>query len=690
MDIRHMLLILPGFSLSFNAQISWAQEQDLEVIFVTSERVSASKYDTPFVVDQLSADDIRNNLMRSLPDALNAFNGVMVQKTSYGQGSPYIRGFTGFRTLFLYDGIRLNNSTFREGPNQYWNTVDAFTIEKMEIVKGPSSSLYGADAIGGTVQAFSTELNTGPAVDNKELNYFYRAASAEHSQLIHTSFKAEGKDLAYQLGASYKDFGDLTRGNNIIQKNTGYPEYNMDAKLALNLNQQWSLVSAAYLTQQDDVPRTHSTIYSTSFAGTTIGNELRRDLTQKRLMAYVKLVGQEVNEYISNAQITLSYQQQKEDRERLRSRSRFDTQGVRTNTLGLQLQLSSELNDSQYVYGIDAYFDQVDSYSSSNSIQGPVADDASYTWLGAYIQARTELDKKWDLLAGGRINYMQASADKISDPTSGEILTLDNNWNNVVGNIAINYLLNNENNLYAGIAQGFRAPNLSDLTRFDTARSNEFEIPATELDSEHYTNYSIGYKHHSKDLIMDWSIFYTSVNDQIERIPTGNQNAEGEFEISKENIGDGYFSGAELAIDYQFSATWSLSTQLAYITGKSDTYSSSEKIESREYASRLMPAMAKIALNYAPQHLPWWGSLSISAAEKADRLSPRDELDTDRIPPGGTPGYEIVTIHSGYTFSDKLALSCTIENLFDKDYRIHGSGQNEAGFNFILGLSGKL
>lgn len=688
MDILPKIFMLSA--LCINQQTSWADEQDLEVIFVTSERISASAFDTPFVVDQLNADDIRNNLARNLPDALNAFNGVMVQKTAYGQGSPYIRGFTGFRTLFLYDGIRLNNSTFREGPNQYWNTVDAFTIDKLEIVKGPSSSLYGADAIGGTVQAFSSELDTSGANENNELNYFYRAASAEHSQLVHTSFKSEGKDLAFQLGGSYKDFGDLIRGHNIQQPNTGYSEYNLDAKLALGINQHWSLVSAAYLTQQDDVPRTHSTIYSTSFAGTTIGTDLKRDLTQKRLMTYLKLTGREVSEHISEAQFTLSYQQQKESRERLRSLNRFDTQGVTTNTLGLQVQLSSELNSSQYVYGIDAYFDQVDSYSSSNSIQGPVADDASYTWLGAYIQARTKLDEKWDFIAGGRINYMQARAEKISDPTSGDILTLDKSWNDIVANAAINYLLNKENNLYAGIAQGFRAPNLSDLTRFDTARSNEFEIPATELDSEHYTNYSFGYKHHSEKLITDLSVFYTSINDQIERIPTGKKNADGEFEISKENIGDGYFSGAEVTIDYHFTTDWKLSSQFAYIAGKSDTFKTSEKIKSSEYASRLMPTMIKISLNYSPQHLPWWGKINLSSAEKADRLSPRDTLDSGRIPPGGTPGYGVVNIQAGYTFSEKLTFTCSIENLFDKDYRIHGSGQNEAGFNFILGLSGKL
>ena len=77
----------------------------------------------------------------------------MVQKTALGQGSPFIRGFTGFRTVLLIDGFRLNNSVFRDGPNQYWNTVDAWSLEKLELVKGPTSAQYGSDAVGGAVHA---------------------------------------------------------------------------------------------------------------------------------------------------------------------------------------------------------------------------------------------------------------------------------------------------------------------------------------------------------------------------------------------------------------------------------------------------------------------------------------------------------------------------------------------------------
>jgi hemoglobin/transferrin/lactoferrin receptor protein len=81
----------------------------------------------------------------------------MLQKTSYGQGSPFLRGFTGFRTLLMVDGVRLNNAVFREGPNQYWNTVDPWSVDRYEVVLGPASVLYGSDAVGGAVNALTLD-----------------------------------------------------------------------------------------------------------------------------------------------------------------------------------------------------------------------------------------------------------------------------------------------------------------------------------------------------------------------------------------------------------------------------------------------------------------------------------------------------------------------------------------------------
>jgi hemoglobin/transferrin/lactoferrin receptor protein len=186
----------------------------------------------------------------------------MVQKTSHGQGSPYIRGFTGFRTLFLVDGIRLNNSVLRDGPNQYWNTVDAFGLERLEVVKGPVSVLYGSDSIGGTVQALTRETPALGQPINGSLRL--RLASAERSAGGHLEVKgAPGKRFRFNLGLSGKTFGDVEAGHAVgRQPQTGYDEKDANVKLRYLVATDTELVAAWQLTDLDDVWRTHSTVFA--------------------------------------------------------------------------------------------------------------------------------------------------------------------------------------------------------------------------------------------------------------------------------------------------------------------------------------------------------------------------------------------------------------------------------------------
>ena len=66
-----------------------------------------------------------------------------------------------------------------------------------------------------------------------------------------------------------------------------------------------------------------------------------------------------------------------------------------------------------------------------------------------------------------------------------------------------------------------------------------------------------------------------------------------------------------------------------------------------------------------------------------DELSSRDREDTDRIPPGGTPGYELFVVRTGWQISERIALSAAVENIGDVDYRVHGSGLNGAGRTWL-------
>jgi len=128
-----------------------------EAVTVTAQGDQRRAFDLPESVSSLESDELSRRALRSTPEALVGMTGVFVQKTNHGGGSPFVRGLTGNQVLLMVDGIRLSNSTFRYGPNQYLATVAAHSIERVEVVRGAGSTLYGSDAIGGVLNVLSRE-----------------------------------------------------------------------------------------------------------------------------------------------------------------------------------------------------------------------------------------------------------------------------------------------------------------------------------------------------------------------------------------------------------------------------------------------------------------------------------------------------------------------------------------------------
>jgi len=675
-------------------------EAELTPMVVTATRTGKAAFDTPNTVDVLSAEDLRQRqISRTVPESLKEIPGVMVQKTAHGQGSPFIRGFTGFRTLFLVDGIRLNNSTFRDGPNQYWNTIDPLTIEQLEVVKGPSSVLYGSDAIGGTVNALThgrKEYETGFLWDR---HVYYRYAGAENSHVgrgeVSGSFEEQ---VGFIVGGSYRDFGDVHAGEDIgWQPKTGYDEWDADLKVEYFISPQQSLTLAHQQAHQDDVWRTHKTIYGRSFADTTVGDERRRSLDQDRDLTYLKYETEALDTFLDAAAVALSWHDQEEEQDRIRDDGRSDNQGVDVETVGFALQLGSPSPVGRWTYGFDYYHDFVDSYKTKYNadgtldgveIQGPVGDDASYDLLGVYIQNDIPLlDGRLNLIPGMRFNYAHADADQVKDPETGRQMSVSEDWTRVVGSVRALYQLDGADHwhTFAGVSQGFRAPNLSDLTRLDTARTDEIETPSPDLDPEDFIACEAGVKARYENVSGRLALFYTDIDDMIVRTPTGDVIG-GDNEVTKKNAGDGYVQGVEIGASWRFHPQLTASGSLCWMEGYVDTYPTSAPEKVREPIDRIQPLTGIIGFRWEhPQRKAWLEFVSTLAA-KQDKLSTRDKSDTQRIPPGGTPGYEVFTLRGGYRVTEDLTVSAAFENLTDEAYRVHGSGQNEPGRNIVVSL----
>jgi hemoglobin/transferrin/lactoferrin receptor protein len=258
-------------------------------------------------------------------------------------------------------------------------------------------------------------------------------------------------------------------------------------------------------------------------------------------------------------------------------------------------------------------------------------------------------------------------------------------WDALVGSLRLLHPLTRDRKhvIYAGVSQGFRAPNLSDLTRLDTARSNEIETPVSDLEPEEYVVYEIGLKSRFERLASQLSYYYTSIDNMIVRTPTG-RTIDGYSEVTKKNSGHGYIQGVELRETCTLTREWSGWVSAALMDGKVDGYPTSSTEKERDYISRLMPPTAEVGLRWQTETGKYWCEAVGDMAAKADKLSADDERDTQRIPPGGTPGYAVCHLRAGTQVTSALTVTLALENLFDKDYRIHGSGVNEPGRNLIL------
>ena len=678
-----------------------AARSNIEVHVVTANRVRDDVHELPYALDDISAQRLTRRLSRTLPEALADTPGVLVQKTAHGQGSPYIRGFTGYRTLALIDGIRYNNSVYRDGPSEYFSLIDLESVARIEVLSGPASVRYGSDAVGGVVSVETQGSDYDHAGAGAHFIHGaqkYRYSSADSSHLSRTAVDVGSGGLwGLHVGYSLKDFGDVHAANIGRQPHTGYGEHAIDARLDIAIAPQWTVTGVHQRLAQDDVWRTHATIFGRSFHGTTVGTDLRRSKDQHRSLSYLRLQGRPELAGLDEARLTFSHQSWLEQGERLGGNNRGLFERFQSNMSGVDLEFASQFPRLGLRYGADYYRDNIDSYGArfdpggtlaGINIQGPLGDDARFGMLGVHVQADLPITDRLGLIAGTRHTRVRARIGRYEDPASGTASAYQGDWNETVSSLRAIMAVreNGTQHLWTGVSQSFRAPNIADLSRFGASRSNETEIAATDLDAENFLTYELGWKGRWSSLTTALTLFHTRIHDYIASTPTG-RIVDGLIEVSKRNSASGYVHGVEWRGDYQFWSNWFLRANLAWQKGQLDNFASTTSASSfREPLSRIMPLTAKLRLEWNSDDQRWWlaGGLTLSGA--ADRLSESDRDDTERIPPGGTPAYSLLSLHAGHVLTHHVSLVAGLENIFDSAYRSHGSGSNEAGIGGTIGV----
>lgn len=656
---------------------------------VTASRANEDSLQAMSSIGVVTGEQFDQQNHRTIPEALAQTPGVMVQKTTHGHGSPFVRGFTGRQNLLLVDGVRINNSTWRSGPVQYWNTVDGFSMGRLELVRNQGSVLFGSDALGGTLNV----LTPGSGFQEADPGFFwggrllYRFDTNSRSNIGRVETRlGQGGTWGAMIGVTAKDFGDIRDSGVGRMTNTGYPEQNYDVKLEKALNPDTTLTFAHQHVDQDDVWRWHSTIFNdTPWNGTSTGTFPARIYNQERSLTYLRVDSEVQKGPVQKYSATVSFQRTRDSEFQNRKPTDIRSQQIDLDTYGIDVTLESEFLGGNLVYGADYYQDEIDAVGARTNrdprSRRPVADDSTFRLFGAFAQYRRPVNDRLEALAGARFTHSEADLGKVWDPASATDIAASDDWSDVVFNLRALYKLTGELNIYGGASQGFRTPNAHDLSGNITSRSGQQQLGSLDLEPEQSWTFEVGSRFNNEIVSLNAAAFYTVVEDLIVSVPV----AGGSNTVVASNSQEAEIVGLELEAAVRLLDNLTLSGHLTWQDGETTTPTFIGGPTADAPVSRLSPLTGSVALRYESPDQRWWIEGRVSAAARQDQLSARDERDTQRIPPGGTPGYLVASIRGGFQVTDYLEVNAALENITDEDYRIHGSGVNQPGINAIFG-----
>jgi hemoglobin/transferrin/lactoferrin receptor protein len=664
-----------------------ASSQTDELIYSVN-RTPEPMFQTARATEVITSEEIRRQNARTLPELL-MMAGVFVQQTNYGGGSPVIRGLMGKHILILVDGARLNNAGYRFGPNQYLNTIDINTVERVEIVRGVGSVL--SSAMGGIINIITKK---GPPLggdDRLGATVSSRYSSADDAVTGRAeAFSVSSRHRAYG-GFTYRSTGDVKAGGEIgVQKATGYDEIAGDVSAELKVS-DFSTLSAAYrITNQNDVPRTDRIVDGTNLVfdfdpqRLQIGTLRFEDLTPRSLVDVFKV----------------SAQWNRQDEDRLEVRSNKPTVERRMadsdTFFDLNLELATFLGENhRLLYGVDLGTERISSTrldvnnttGASVAVRGGYTDGATYRTLGVYLQDHMKLGSLAHLTVGGRFNSNWAGGE---EETSVGTLDLESHTSDFTGLVNLQVHATSRLNFVANVARGFRAPNIDDLSIFDE-RSNGTEVPNPDVDPERILTYELGTKYAGSRAQGSAFYFVTKLDDLMERSPglfgglpyfdlndNGQQDKGEPNVLHRQNIGEATIEGFEMAASVVPHPRLTLWGNFTYTKGDDEV--------AHVPLARIPPAFGTVAARWSFKgKADAWLELQAQFAGDQRRLNPSDITDT-RIGPEGTDGFTVFHVRGGLSLIEHLRFTLALENIGDEAYKYHGSGVYRPGFQAVFSL----
>lgn len=675
--------------------------------FVTAPRASRTATTSGMAQQVITAEELKATGERSLPRAIAKASGVFVQETNLGGGAPILRGLIGNQVLIVVDGVRLNDGATRGGPNQSLNGIDPTNVERVEIVRGPTGVLYGSDALGGTILIWTKSRAAAAREGLSDQDQRLRAVAGVDANTAVEGAREFGS-LSYGfendgvlLGGSFQDWQKLRSGDGDVE-NTGYHGQSWYGSWEHRLSDTGYLRLSAMRTRDFGIPR--SDRMNVGFQQTQ-PSDAENFFTLQDRERYLLAWNEKSTGFSDDMQVRLSLREYNENRQ-IRSRGsstrRIETDNVETGGIGADWRKA--IGDTHLLtWGFDLDYDDVDSKRTNVNINtnvatsalGNFAPNSTYLYSGVFLRDEIYAFEAFDLTAGLRYSYFEFGFD---DTTTGD--DVDGDFDALTGSLQAARDLAEGVRVTATLAQAFRAPNLSELAR-SASFNGGTELANPNLDPEESLYQELALDMTREQWSWSLALYHNEISDVMGRRLVSDPTPGGPIgdeTYIRENAGDLELFGLETRYRRKLGgpqSPYAIQTYLEYTYGKQyddfvDTINGGKPFDDKP-ASKIPPLHGSLALMYEPaQPKGWfgWASASFHFATSQNKLSPAD-LGDPRIDPNGTNGWTRVDLDAGGPVGDPSSgttWNLGLHNLFDEDYRVHGSGIDAQGLGLVFGV----
>jgi hemoglobin/transferrin/lactoferrin receptor protein len=666
----------------------------LEETVVTAPRAAQVVTSSATRRQVVEGDELRETGERSLPAALRKTAGVWIQETNLGGGAPVVRGLYGGRVLLVVDGFRINDSTTRLGPNQSLSAIDPAIVDHVEVIRGPSSVLYGSDAIGGVIAVWTRRRQPESRDDTDRI----RMWDAEHRGTYDTSIGSPrvslGGDAAWKEHSVFSmatgfDYDGYKAGDNEDVPNIDYNGQSLFGAYEYAMGEGRTLRVTGRASRDFNVPRTDR--MNPGFGQTQAANLVWKYSLQDRRGYALAYTDERSGDFSDRMQVRLNmhtYEEHRDITNQAGTTSTFSDDFTRTFGIGADWQAALGENHL-LTWGVDLSHDDVDSFKDSTTasvttpVAGNFAPNAEYLRAGMFLQDEVFAFDPWFLTAGLRFSAFDYSFDSFDTNES---------WSDSV--TALTASLEAARELARGvelttsISEGFRAPNLDDLAN-DGTFAGGTELSNPDLDPERSLHFDVGVSMERVSWGINIGTFATRINEALGRrlIDVGNPGITGDETYRRDNTGRMEFVGAEIGFHRRLGeegSPYSLVGNLNYVRGRHK-----DPIYGNTAARRTPPLHGMLEVTYQPEESHWFyipnGRFGLAWADKQDRLHPEDVADP-RIHPDGTAGWLTWNAEIWGEMGLSSHWRVSLLNMTDKHYRVHGSGIPAPGQRAVFGI----